>query len=149
MGSRRNSLLFLLALLLLAAGCREPLSEEQYCLGRGPYTFRVQMADTLKAYDLDLYSRLDGDVSDLDALQEIALWMDWTSPSGKKATEKVYLPLRGRSSFFSRQVREPYRAGIRPSEAGEWTLIVTPITPPEMLVGMGLIVTKRPWDTEN
>lgn len=149
MGSLRNKVLALVLLLFAASACREPGSAERFVPGDGPYTFPVDMTDSLKVYDLDLYTRLDGHPEDLRQLQELLLWMDWTSPSGRKASEKVYMPLQGRSSFFSRQVLVPYRADMHPVEPGEWTLVITPIGPPEELAGMGLIVTKRPWVTEN
>ena len=149
MGSLRNKVLGITLLLFAAVACREPRSAENFVPGGGPYTFSIDMADTLKVYDFSLYTRLDGSPEDLGPIQEVLLWMDWISPSGQKAAEKVYMPLKGRSSFFSRQVLVPYRADMRPAEPGEWTLVITPVSPPEELVGMGLIVTKRPWDTEN
>ena len=107
------------------------------------------MTDSLRVYDFSLYTRLDGSFTALQELQQLPLRMVWTSPSGEMASEAVYLPLQGRRSFFSRQILVPYRADMRPVETGVWNLVITPLDPPEELRGMGLVVSYRPWDTEN
>ena len=127
----------ILVLLLLAVSCREPRSTERFVKGPGPYVFVVDMSDTLSVYDLDLFTRVDGEVP-----PEIGLRVQWTAPSRATSRETVYLPL-------SPEVYQPYRRGMRPPQPGEWTLTVTPVSAPEGLWGMGLVVTKRPWDTEN
>ena len=124
-------------LLLLAFGCREPRSTERFIKGPGPYVFVLDMADTLSTYDVDIFTRVDGEVP-----PEISLKVQWTAPSHAMFQETVYLPL-------SEEVYQPYRRGMRPPQAGEWTVTLTPLSMPEGLWGMGLVVTKRPWDTEN
>lgn len=147
---RRAASLILLCILCVTA-CREPLSREAFVKGPGPYEFSVPMNDSTVLYDFDFYTRIDASPEDIRALSDLPLTITWTSPSGQRFTESVFLPLQGRTSFFSRQIREPYRAGISPWEYGDWTMSVfVPVSAsvPGMR-GLGLIITKRPWDTEN
>ena len=138
--------LFPLILLgLLAIACQEPLSTEQYVLGGGPYVFTVDMSDTTATYDFDIYTRLDGEPEDLIPLQGTLLRAEWRSPSDSIQTEKIYLPLKGQyNTYYSKQVYEPYRTGVRPAEAGIWTLSIrqedrSQVVP---LRGLGLVVRK-------
>lgn len=132
-----------LLLACLFTACREPASVEQFLPGEGPFTFPVSMADTAAFYDFDFYTRIDDRPDRLRSLRETPLSVVWSSPSGKLMRETVYLPLEGKMSFFSRQVRVPYRAGVQPSETGDWKLIITLPSPPEGLRGLGLVVTRK------
>ena len=135
----------LLSILLLLAACREPSSVEQFIPAPGPYEFQVEMSDTTVSYDFSFYTRLDGNPSELQAAHELPLRVTWISPSDSSYTENVYMPLTGRSSLFSRQVFQPYRAHVRPVQPGEWTLLVTiPYADGrEILRGLGLTVSKN------
>ncbi len=137
-------LLPLLLAPLLAVCCQQPRSAEQFIPAPGPYVFRVDLSDTLAAYDLSFYTRLDGYPQELQAAQELALNITWTSPSDSSYAERVYLPLTGRSTLYSRQVLQPYRAGVRPVEPGLWTLTVSvPYAGGrETLRGLGLVVAQ-------
>ena len=140
-----RSIVSLALLALLAIACQEPLSTEQYVLGGGPYVFTVDMSDTTATYDFDLYTRLDGEPEDLISLQGTLLRAEWRSPSDSLQTEKIYLPLKGQyNTYYSKQVYEPYRTGVRPAEAGIWTLSIrqedrSQVVP---LRGLGLVVRK-------
>jgi hypothetical protein len=134
-----TSLLFLAAL----AGCKEPMSVERFVKGEGPYTFFVEMTDTTASYDFDLYTRVDAPRDSLRKLTVLPLTVTWTSPSFHMFKEEVYLPMEGQGSFFSRQVRAPYRAEVRPVEWGRWVVTVRVDNPPEGLRGMGLIVARK------
>ena len=103
------------------------------------------MTDTTSAYDFSFYTRLDGTPSQLRAARELPLRVSWTSPSDSLFTESVYMPLKGRSSRFTRQVLQPYRTGVRPVEAGIWTLsVAVPYSDClEVLRGLGLVVAER------
>ena len=129
----------------LASACREPMSVERFVPGDGPYTFLVDLGDTTAAYDFDLYTRVDADPESIRDLGELPLEMTWKAPSDSLYRETVYMPLQGRSSFFSRQVLVPYRADVRPYEAGAWALTAaipdTAALPG--LRGLGLVVTKH------
>jgi len=131
--------------LFLAVSCQEPFSVERFIAAPGPYEFQVDMTDTVGAYDLAFYTRLDGTPESLQAAGQLPLRITWTSPSDSVYQEQVYLPLEGRTSLFSRQVYQPYRSGVRPFEAGLWTLSVSlPYADgKEMLQGLGLVVTER------
>ena len=131
-----------LAICLLTA-CREPMSVERFVRGEGPYTFFVDMGDTTAAYDFDFYTRVDAPLDSLRKMSALPLTVTWTSPSFHVFREEVYMPLEGRTTFFSRQVREPYRADVRPVEPGPWTLSVRVSNPPEGLRGLGLVVTRK------
>ena len=60
------------------------------------------------------------------------------------------VPVSGSNeTFYSRQVRTPYRAGVVPSEAGTWQLrAALPVSVPG-LRGLGLVIKRNAWDTEN
>ena len=133
----------ILLLIVLFTGCREPMSYERFVKGEGPYTFFVDMTDSTAAYDFDLYTRVDAPLDSLRKLTALPLTVTWTSPSFHVFKEDVYLPMEGQGSFFSRQVRAPYRAGVRPEEWGQWVVAVRVNNPPEGLRGMGLVVERK------
>ena len=134
----KNLSLILFALLLVSA-CREPLSTERFIRGEGPFEFPVDMSDTTAAYDFDLYTRVDAQ----EVPASLPLTITWTSPSDSVYAESVELPLHGRQGLFSMDVYRPYRADMRPVEAGEWKVTVaTPGPVPEGFRGMGLVVRK-------
>ena len=134
-----------LLLLLLVFSCREPLAMEQFIDAPGPYIFRVDMPDTTVTYDFSFYTRLDGYPSELQAARELPLVITWISPSDSSYTEQVYMPLKGQSTLFTRQVLQPYRTRVCPVEPGQWTLSVSiPYSAGrEILRGLGLTVSKR------
>ena len=142
----RHICLFTLLSLLLFTGCREPMSVERFVSGEGPYTFFVEMGDSTASYDFDFYTRVDAPLDSLVRMGALPLTVTWTSPSFHVFREDVYMPLEGRTSYFTREVRVPYRAGVRPEEWGQWTLTVRPVNPPEGLRGMGLIVRRNKDD---
>ena len=138
----KKTITVLLSLAALA-GCREPMSVERFVKGEGPYTFFVDMTDTTAAYDFGLYTRVDAPLDTLKKLAALPLQVTWTSPSFHVFREEVYLPMEGKMSLFSKQVRAPYRAGVRPEEWGPWQVVVRVQDPPEGLCGMGLVVHRR------
>ena len=138
-----RKLLHILPFLLIFTSCREPLSVERFVKGEGPYTFFVDMSDSTAAYDFDLYTRVDAPVDSLRKMGALSLQVTWTSPSFHAFKEDVYLPMEGKTSLFSRQVRAPYRSGVRPEEWGPWQVVVRVQDPPDGLCGMGLIVVKN------
>lgn len=134
----RSKILFLT--LLLLAGCRAPVSVEQFVKGAGPYSFPLDLSDTTVVYDLDFYTMLDAPVTD----GEMPLVVHWKAPSGALFSETVYFPLSGKEFLGSTQVRAPYRAGVSPSEPGLWSMVVSvpdTVSVPGLL-GLGLVVTK-------
>lgn len=140
-------ILFFLAVL----SCRQPGSMEFFVPGdTGPFTFPVDLSDTTASYDFDFYTRLDGHHRDILSDTEMPLTLMWTAPSGALYVETVYVPLSGSGeTFYSRQVRAPYRSGVVPAEAGTWQIRASlPVAVPG-LRGLGLIVKRNPWDTEN
>ena len=134
----RRRLLLLLLVLLAAVSCREPASMEQFIRGEGPYVFTVEMAEG-RAYDFDLYTRIDASPAEMASLVDLPLRAEWRSPSDSVFRETVYLPLTGTDSFFTRTVYHPYREGMLPREPGSWTLRFTaPAAIPHR--GLGLVV---------
>ena len=127
---------------LLLTGCKEPMSVERFVKGEGPYTFFVEMEDSTASYDFDFYTRVDAPLDSLRRMEALPLTVTWTSPSFHVFKEEVYLPMDGQTTFFSRQVRAPYRSGVRPEEWGQWVLAVRVADPPEGLRGMGLVVRR-------
>ena len=115
-GRRANRPLRLLSamavLTALALSCAEPDSVEQFVLNRdGTYSFSVDMSRTDCAYDLSFYSRVDS----WRKVSEFPIDVEWTSPSGRRYSERVY---------FVRESHDvvPYRTGVIPEENGVWTL---------------------------
>ena len=137
---RRAGIVVIFSLLL--TGCKEPMSVERFVKGEGPYTFFVEMEDSTASYDFDFYTRVDAPLDSLRRMEALPLTVTWTSPSFHVFKEEVYLPLDGQTTFFSRQVRAPYRSGVRPEEWGQWVLAVRVADPPEGLRGMGLVVRR-------
>ena len=133
----------IIILLCAIAGCREPMSVEKFVEGEGPYTFFVDMGDSTAAYDFDFYTRIDAPADSLLKMTALPLQVTWTSPTFHVFREDVYMPLEGRITAFSRQVRVPYRADVRPEEPGPWTILVRVTAPPQGLRGMGLVVEKK------
>lgn len=133
----------LVLLIVIITGCKEPMSVERFVKGEGPYTFLVDMSDSTASYDFDLYTRVDAPLDTLRKMTALPLQVTWTSPSFHVFREDVYLPMEGRTSLFSRQVRAPYRAGVRPSEWGQWQVVVRVPDAPEGLCGMGLVVERK------
>ena len=133
----------LLLLSVLLTGCKEPMSTERFVKGEGPFTFFVDMTDSTASYDFDFYTRVDAPVDSIRKVGALPLTVTWTSPSFHVFKEEVFMPLEGQGSFFSRQVRAPYRAGVRPEEWGQWVVAVRVTNPPEGLRGMGLVVARR------
>ena len=95
------------------------------------------------SYDFDLYTRVDAPADSLRKLAALPLQVTWTSPTFHVFREEVYLPMEGKMSLFSKQVRAPYRAGVRPEEWGPWQVVVRVQDPPEGLCGMGLVVSRN------
>lgn len=121
---------------------------EQFIRGKGPYVFMVDMTDTTTSYAFDFYTRLDASREELDSFRELRLDCTWQAPSEARYQETVFMPLDGEDRFFTRTVLHPYRAGMIPREAGRWTLTVkAPAAVPHR--GLGLVVRKEKWDTEN
>ena len=133
----------LILIVCLVVGCKEPMSVERFVAGEGPYTFFVDLGDTTAAYDFDLYTRVDAPADSLRKLAALPLQVTWTSPSFHVFREEVYLPMEGKLTAFSLQVRAPYRADVRPEEPGPWTVAVRVLEKPEGLRGMGLVVEKK------
>ena len=71
--------------------------------------------------------------------------LSFISEAGTVFTENVFMPLKGQSTLFSRQVLQPYRTNVRPVQPGLWTLTVTvPYSGGrELLRGLGLTVSQK------
>ena len=119
------------------------MSVERFVGGEGPYTFFGEMGDSTASYDFDFYTRVDAPLDSLVRMGALPLTVTWTSPSFHVFREDVYMPMEGRTSYFSREVMVPYRAGVRPEEWGPWQVVVRVQDPPEGLCGMGLVVSRN------
>jgi hypothetical protein len=122
---RRN--LFILAAAAAALlSCREPSGREDFIAGKGPFIFSLDMTDTTRLYDFSFYTRLDGRPHVLAGIVDMPLDIQWVSPSGNIYEETVWLPLTDSSAtFYSRQIRRPYRTDVVPVESGVWGLSVS------------------------
>jgi len=132
----RRALPLLLAFLLLAS-CREPQSREyfQRVSSDGEYSFDLELTDTLAAYNLSFYTKIDRPVFKRDTLVSFPMQIVWRSPSGRYFSETVYYP--------ADSLRARYRSHLVPSEAGTWNVAVTLPRQPEGLRGLGIICAKQ------
>lgn len=118
-------------LMILLSACSRPMSVEQFVKadGSGVYDFVLDMSDTLHAYDLSFYSRVEGKNAPAGFPMKIYL----TSPSGQTYVENVYYGC-------SEHIVAPYRTGLVPVEPGEWKMSVSAVA--QGLCGIGLICAK-------
>ena len=139
--------LVLFAMLLVA--CR-PASYEQFIRADqaqdGEYVFALDLSDSTATYDLSLYTRVDPALmASATPSAELALQVCWLGPAGEATasqaclavpamSEIVYLPFGAAAGSV-----KLYRSGVKPAQAGEWHLAVTPIAPPGGLRGIGII----------
>ena len=136
-----------MAVLVAAVSCREPSAREDFIAGEGPFVFNVDMSDTTRLYDFSFYTRLDARPHLLETVVDMPLDITWAAPSGLEFGETVFLPLTGNhATFYSRQIHQPYRSGVEPTEAGLWTLTVA--KPDTVSIpgfrGLGLVQSHRP-----
>jgi hypothetical protein len=134
---RRFGSILLCLLLLGAAACSRPASEEQYVFddGSGMFLFEVDMSDSLCVYDLSFYTRLESRF----APPGFPIRVYMTSPSGVTYSESL---------FYDASVAlvVPYRTDLQPVEYGLWHLSVRARA--EGLKGMGLICTRKDFAAE-
>jgi hypothetical protein len=143
----RHATLLLIATLFVVA-CNEPVQFEKFIRSDvaegGVYTFDVDLADSTCTYDFLLFTRIDGEPEALANAGYLPLFITWSSPSGREATEKVFLPLtEGRNEHYSRQILTPYRVDFAPFEAGKWQIRILPGTDMGGVTGLGLRYTKK------
>lgn len=133
--TRRLTGVLLIAALLVAA-CGEPPSREFFKRsdGTGEYAFPLELGDTLAAFNISFYTKLDRPLMAPDTLACIPLKVVWRSPSGRFFSETVYYP--------ADSLRARYRSGLIPSEAGTWELTVTIDPEPSGLRGLGVVCSK-------
>lgn len=135
--------------LVMAVACSEPAQMEYFCssddrdsLGR--FCYSLDLSDSLSAYDISFYTRIDCSPKDFNAMNDVRVDVELMSPSGLSFEETVYLPA---SSFSSRRRCTydsvvDYRKGLVPVEWGVWQMS---LSLPEIqgLRGMGVINGKR------
>lgn len=128
----RSAAAALVAVTLIPA-CARPSSTEEFVKlsGRsddGLYRFELDMSDSLSAYDVSFYSRIDCNSVRLVSFRDFPMVITWISPDGvRKYHEKVYFPIHEEtvgSSFYSKQYLIPYRSGLVPVRHGVWHLSV-------------------------
>lgn len=117
---------------LLVCSCARPDAREEFRKAsdreNGSYCFSIDMGDTLCRYDLDLYTRIDCRPAQFASMPDsIRMKMDYTSPSGRKYTEKFAAAKDSfsQSSYFSKEYMIPYRRDLVPAEHGLWNLCIT------------------------
>lgn len=119
-----------LAFCLAPVACVKPVSTEMFIPAAkaqaGVYVFDFEMADTLSTYDFYFYTRVDD-----PQLDSLPLKVMWLAPSGESFTETVYMDPTA--------LKELYRSGVRPAEAGDWRICVRPVGVGEGFRGLGLV----------
>lgn len=126
-----------------AAGCAQPSSVELFVPASravdGVYSFGVDMSDSLAVYDLAFFTRVDRPGARRSLTRPaIRLDLEWVSPGGEKSGETVYMP-----SGDEKGVLQSYRRGVRPSEAGVWTLNAEVVQPEDGFRGLGIICKRN------
>ncbi|MBR6001948.1 MAG: hypothetical protein IK045_03715 [Bacteroidales bacterium] len=140
---RKTGAVILLLAFFLA--CSAPKGAEQFLKGAGPWSFEVDMTDSLSTYDISFYTRRDCAPARRAQVAELPLTVEWVSPAADTLREVVYLPLSAKSTFYSSETSIPYRNGVAPASHGVWTLVVTPHDTVTVrgLRGLGLAVKRR------
>ena len=140
---RKTGAVILLLAFFLA--CSAPKGAEQFLKGAGPWSFEVDMTDSLSTYDISFYTRRDCAPARRAQVAELPLTVEWVSPAADTLREVVYLPLSAKSTFYSSETSIPYRKGVAPASHGVWTLVVTPHDTVTVrgLRGLGLAVKRR------
>ena len=133
---------------LLCAGCSRPVREEGFIRAQdaagGVYRFDVDLSDSLAAYDLKVYSRVESLFRKLPAMISTPLSVSWISPSGQRYSENVWLTLtRPGTSPYLLESEQFYRRGLVPAEYGKWTLEISPDDAPKGFSGLGVITIRH------
>ena len=134
---RPGILLAVLACGLAFSSCRQPDSLELFVrqdeARDGVYLYSLPLTDTTAAYDFWFYSRTQE-----RPLAGVQLNVQWLAPSGDDLSETVYM-----ERVDPRGVKELYRSGMVPAQAGDWQLSVRPVGVDEDFLGLGVICKKQ------
>lgn len=127
-----------------------PLSNGIPSAGPAEQVVCLEMADSASLYDISLVVRYARNSS----IENICLKVSVISPSGERGSERVSLPsdyrylkeavrkkigidmVRGRGYY---DVSYLYRSRITPAEYGEWKIVITPESPADGVLGIGVI----------
>ena len=131
-------------MLLLLAACHRPVMEETFVkvsdrdvLGR--YGFRIDLADTLLTYDLDLLVGMACPDPGYAAFRQMPLHLQWTAPSGQAFEETVWVGRKQLTSWpASHRGGRMGLAAIYPGELDRGIQHHGDGSPPD-----------TPWDTVN
>ena len=123
------------------ASCSKPAVSESFVSIEdrdviGSYVFDMDLCDSLAAYDLYLYTRVDQRPSELAAQEDMELRVRWISPQGERYEEQVYFPVREKTKAL-------YRSDFVPVEPGIWKLELSVRDEVEGLRGMGLVLERK------
>lgn len=99
----------------------------------GVYVYSLPLTDTTAAYDFWFYSR-----SAERPLESVRMNVQWLAPSGEAFSETVYM-----RRIDPQGMKELYRSGVVPAQAGDWQLSVRPVGVDEELLGLGIIYKKQ------
>ena len=147
-------LLFSIGLLLLAAAsCRRPASEEFFVRaserdGAGRYCFRMDFADSTVSYDVDLLVCMESDDAHFAGFRQMPLRVRWTAPSGQAYEDSLWVSRRhlSDSTYYDKNFWVEYRRDMRPVETGEWNLALTlpeSVAKTYDVIGTGVRLTRR------
>lgn len=136
----------LILLLLLPVSCHRPASKEQFVtidksVG-GIYGFTLDLSDTLCAYDIWFYNRVEPALGGVESVQAIPLAVKWQLLDCQEElsyTETVYHCPGGR-----RGRKELYRSGVIPVRPGKYSLQLRPLEVPPGFDGLGVICKREP-----
>lgn len=133
-----------LLLLLGLVSCKAPASYEQFVRAdqavEGEYRFPLDLSDSTAVYDISLYTRVDPSLmASFREDEQLGLIISWFSSEREPVLrETVYLPYGGAKGSAAL-----YRSGVKPSPAGEWSIVAEPVGAPEGLRGVGIICKKK------
>ena len=111
-------------LLIFAAGCVRPVSDELFIRADGPdYEWEIDFTDTTKTYDLAFYSRIDCPRKLFVKMPaNIYIKALFTAPSGSEYVENLTIHKEEfkHVSAYVRDAYIPYRKDLVPKEHGIW-----------------------------
>jgi hypothetical protein len=131
------------------ASCSAPVVSEDFRSrsdrdSSGRYCFDLDMSDSLAAYDISFYTRIDCGAKLFAALPDIPVNVEMVSPSGESFTESVFLTKSsfdtGRPGSFDIVI--DYRIGCAPLEYGCWKMFLA-LPDIRGLRGIGVILKSK------
>lgn len=142
-------MLFLPILALLSC-CTRPSSVEPFIIRENSeygdtYSFDLDLSDSTRSCSLALYTRIERKPFGRYPADSLDLGIRWISPSDSSFLDHLVLSLAEPvdSSYATRDYIFSYKDLVEVSEYGRWRLRIQVRNNPEILRGLGMIITDR------